>query len=204
MMSSFLLLATLAAGAAAQLTINTPTEGGTTAGAAECQPLLLTFSGGTPPYIITIDTSPQGASHIAEFDNVSGTQLSWPAVNASLGTQLLLSIKDSTGAPATSGVFPVTTGSDSCLTGGGSTGSTTGGSTGSSTGATTGASTTGGSSNTGSANPSSTKPASSSGSGSSTGKPSTSAGAATAVHAPAGVVPAFAAVVLAGLVALLA
>ncbi|KAJ6513239.1 hypothetical protein C8R45DRAFT_962943, partial [Mycena sanguinolenta] len=116
----FLLLATLAAGAAAQLTINTPTEGGTTAGAAECQPLLLTFSGGTPPYIITIDTSPQGTIHVAEFDNVLGTAVAWPAVNASLGTQLLLSIRDSTGAAATSAVFPVTVGSgDKCLSTGG-------------------------------------------------------------------------------------
>ncbi|KAJ7274385.1 hypothetical protein B0H12DRAFT_395700 [Mycena haematopus] len=209
-MISFLLLPALAIGAAAQgLSIATPTEGGTTPGAAECQPLLLTWTGG--PRTLSVDTDPIGTTHIAEFDAQTGTSVSWTAVNASVGTQLLLSIKDSTGAPATSAPFPVTAGSgDGCLTAGGSSG---GGSTGSSAGSggtppssAPGNSATGGSgtSNTQSAASgasTSTKPASSS---SSSAKSSNTTGAGMAVQAPAGLVPAFAAVVLAGLVALLA
>ncbi|KAF7330585.1 hypothetical protein MVEN_02498800 [Mycena venus] len=134
-MQSVLLLAALVLGAAAHdLTINTPTIGGV-AGAAECQPLLLGWSGGTPPYIIvslafisvafragtdssrrTVDTQPPGAAHVAEFDGQTGTSVTWTNVNATVGTQLLLTIKDNTGLSKTSAVFPVTTGSgDDCL-----------------------------------------------------------------------------------------
>ncbi|KAF7374881.1 hypothetical protein MSAN_00374200 [Mycena sanguinolenta] len=132
-MKSFFPCVLLAVSATAQpFTINTPTEGGTSAGAAECQPLLLTFSGGTPPYIITcvnwffdhglwltLACSVEADSEpftVAVFNNVGGTQITWPAVNASLGTQLILKLEDSTGTATTSSTFPVTAGSgDSCL-----------------------------------------------------------------------------------------
>ncbi|KAJ7903519.1 hypothetical protein B0H14DRAFT_945020 [Mycena olivaceomarginata] len=183
-MKSALLLAAIALGVSAQdLTINTPTQG-TVTGAAECQPLLISWSGGTPPYIIT------------------GTSLTW-TVNATVGTQLILNIKDNTGLGKTSAAFPVLTGSgDSCIgAGGGSapSGSTTapGGSTPSSGG---------GASTPGASTPGASTPAASGGSSkasssaSSTGaKTSTTPGAAMAVQAPVGVV-AF----LAGLFALLA
>jgi hypothetical protein len=218
-MQSVLFLAALALGAAAQdLTINTPTVGGV-AGAAECQPLLLGWSGGTPPYIVTVDTQPAGATHVVEFDNQSSTSVTWPNVNATVGTQLLLTIKDTTGLSKNSAPFPVTAGSgDGCLAAGG--GSSPGSSGGSAPPVSTPASGGGTTPTSGSApgtTPSGTSPGSSGGSGgsgntsksgspssSSSGKPSTTPGAAMALQAPAGVVPAFAAITLAGLVALLA
>jgi hypothetical protein len=204
-MKSALLLAAIALGVSAQdLTINTPTQG-TVTGAAECQPLLISWSGGTPPYIVSVDTSPAGAAHVADFGTQTGTSLTW-TVNATVGTQLILNIKDNTGLGKTSAAFPVLTGSgDSCIGAGGATGgsapsgSTTapGGSTPSSGGgaSTPGASTPGAS--TPAASGGSSK-ASSSASGSGA-KSSTTPGAAMAVQAPVGVV-AF----LAGLFALLA
>ncbi|KAF8206419.1 hypothetical protein K438DRAFT_2014135 [Mycena galopus ATCC 62051] len=129
-MKSFFIPAALAIGAAAQaLTINTPTIGGTTPGTAECQPLLITWSGGTGPYIIVVNTSPAGTTPVIEFDGQSGTQVSWTAVNVTENTQLLLTIKDSTGATASSAPFPVTAGSDSCLGTGNSAPPTSGTST---------------------------------------------------------------------------
>ncbi|KAF8206381.1 hypothetical protein K438DRAFT_1817100 [Mycena galopus ATCC 62051] len=82
-MKSFLILAALAIGAAAQfLSINTP-----------------------------VNTNPAGRSPIVQFDGQTGTQVTWRAVNVTENTQLLLSVKDSAGAIATSAPFPVTAGS---------------------------------------------------------------------------------------------
>ncbi|KAK7048883.1 hypothetical protein R3P38DRAFT_3620333 [Favolaschia claudopus] len=125
-MNSLLLLSLLAVGAVAHrpdLTINNIPEARTPpASLAECQPLLITFAGGTPPYTILdsdVDTDPVSASHLADFENVSGTAITWPAVNASQGTQLLISIEDSTGLTRTTPPFPVTQGSgDGCLAAG--------------------------------------------------------------------------------------
>ncbi|KAF8206410.1 hypothetical protein K438DRAFT_1963460 [Mycena galopus ATCC 62051] len=128
-MKVVLLAPALAIGAAAQvLTINTPTIGGTTPGTAECQPLLITWSGGTGPFIIAdgpVNTSPAGTTPVIKFGGQTGTQVSWAAVNVTENTQLILSIKDATGAAASSALFPVTVGSDSCLLSGGGDGSKT-------------------------------------------------------------------------------
>ncbi|KAJ7126981.1 hypothetical protein C8R44DRAFT_874076 [Mycena epipterygia] len=151
----FILLAfVLALGVAAQPTINTPTVG-SAPGASECQPLLITWSGGTPPYFvpifISVQNNPPGATPIAAFDSQSGTSVTW-TVNATVGTQLILTIKDNTGAPASSAPFPVLTGSgDSCIGAGGGTsgGSTSAGSTDS--GSSAGAGTTAGATSSGAA-----------------------------------------------------
>ncbi|KAK7033136.1 hypothetical protein R3P38DRAFT_2920927, partial [Favolaschia claudopus] len=182
-MNSLLLLSLLAVGAVAQdLTINTP-----------------------------VDTQPAGASHVADFENVSGTSITWPAVNASQGTQLLMSIKDTTGLTKTTAPFPVTQGSgDSCLTAGSGSPPPPGGSSGS----TPPASSTGGSGSTPPSNPSATAPGNSnsnsrpgpSGSNSGTApNPSNSnTGGAMAVQAPTGILPALASIALVGVVALFA
>ncbi|KAJ6531805.1 hypothetical protein B0H19DRAFT_1272996 [Mycena capillaripes] len=159
MMKSVLLAAAFALGAAAQqLTINTPPN----SIAAQCEPLLIQWSGGTPPYFVS----------------------------------LILNIKDNTGLPAQSAAFTVTTGTgDSCVgaasPGGGSSDSSAGG---------TGPTSAGGSTS-GSAAPTAKQSGSTSGSSSA---PSKTPSAAQAVGVPTGVFPAFAAVLGAGLIAVLA
>ncbi|KAJ7364048.1 hypothetical protein DFH08DRAFT_798471 [Mycena albidolilacea] len=198
-MKSALLLAAIALGVSAQdLTINTPVQGTVT---------------GAAPYIVSVDTSPAGAAHVADFGTQSGTSITW-TVNATVGTslppdpfrrtQLILNIKDNTGLGKTSAVFPVLTGSgDGCIGAGGTTGgsappsgSTTApaGSTPASGGSSTPAS--GGSSTPAAGGGSSKASSSASSSGA---KTSTTPGAAMAVQAPVGV-----AAFLAGLIALLA
>ncbi|KAF7336636.1 hypothetical protein MVEN_02098100 [Mycena venus] len=68
-------------------------------------------------FLSSVDTQPPGAAHVAEFDRQTGTSVVWTNVNATVGTELLLTIEDSTGLSKNSAVFPVTTGSgDGCLT----------------------------------------------------------------------------------------
>ncbi|KAJ7494746.1 Endonuclease/exonuclease/phosphatase [Mycena galericulata] len=202
---SLLLAAVLVAGAAAQITINTPSG---TDEAAECEPFLITWSGGTPPYFIVsppfvfVETSPQ-TTPVATFNGETGTQQTW-TVNATENSQLLFTIRDSNGLTATTGVFGVVAGSgDSCLTGSTNTSgappssppATTSG------GAPTTATSPGGSSPTTGGSPSgASKAPTSSGSA----KPTTSGSAGYAVGVPAGVLPAFAAVLGAIFVTLLA
>ncbi|KJA26306.1 hypothetical protein HYPSUDRAFT_199053 [Hypholoma sublateritium FD-334 SS-4] len=110
----------LASNAMAQLTVNTPLS------AVVCQPLLITWSGGTPPYFLP------SAAALLSFPSQTTTSITW-TVNITANTQLGLDLKDSTGTLAQSGVFTTQAGSDtSCLTG---TSSTTG--TGSTSGTTT-------------------------------------------------------------------
>ncbi|KAF7330581.1 Protein disulfide-isomerase erp38 [Mycena venus] len=153
-MQAVLFFAALALGAAAQqdLTVNTPTVDGVP-GIGLCQPLLLSWSGGTPPYIAVslafvsaafgagADSSRCAFIHslrfvtlntflfqrrypcllaqlTSEFDGQTGTSVTWLAVNATVGTKLLLTIKDNTGLTKNSGSFPVTVvanGTKSCL-----------------------------------------------------------------------------------------
>ncbi|KAK7022293.1 hypothetical protein R3P38DRAFT_3539101 [Favolaschia claudopus] len=134
-MNSLLLLSLLAVGAVAHrpdLTLNDIPEART--------PSVSLGASLAPNLFFIVDTDPVSASHLANFENVSGTAITWPAVNASqgtlpsspstqqplanpylfvLGTQLLISIEDSTGLTRTTPPFPVTQGSgDGCLTAG--------------------------------------------------------------------------------------
>ncbi|KAJ6477766.1 hypothetical protein C8R45DRAFT_1157707 [Mycena sanguinolenta] len=116
----FLLAAALGTSASiaryAPLEINTPVPG-----AAECEPLLITFSGGSPPYFVAyarvVQTNPILPTPLAKFAPVTGTSLTW-IVNATLGSSLILDVKDSTGVIATSAPFTVITGAgDGCING---------------------------------------------------------------------------------------
>ncbi|KAF9475386.1 hypothetical protein BDN70DRAFT_883749 [Pholiota conissans] len=124
----------LAGNALAQLTVNTPGP------AVVCQPLLISWTGGTPPYFLSVLPGNQPtAAALIDFGQQTGTQLTW-TVNITAGTSLGLNLRDSTGTLAQSGVFTVQASSDtSCLT---SSGSTTSPTTGTTTGTTTGGSTT--------------------------------------------------------------
>ncbi|KAF7305704.1 hypothetical protein HMN09_00723600 [Mycena chlorophos] len=153
-----LVLAAFFAAASAQLTINTPNN----PAPSTCEPSLITWSGGTPPYFVvrfsSLPSPPFIAAHespcrtsrsvvdgndqtnvLVNFGQLSNNSITWNVVEPA-GTLCLLTIKDSTGAAQTSATFTVTAGvSTSCLTGGSSTtgGSTTGSATGSTTGTTT-------------------------------------------------------------------
>ncbi|KAJ7104147.1 hypothetical protein B0H15DRAFT_808756 [Mycena belliarum] len=198
MKSAILAVAFLAAAVSAQPTINTPTVSNA---AAECQPFLLSWSGGTPPWFVTIQTNPIGTSAVADFGQTSATSATW-IVNATVGSSLLFQIKDSTGASASSAPFQVVTGSgDSCLkAGGGSAG--VGGTT--AAGATTAAGTTAGSAPAGGATTAAGTTSKAASGSSTSSKASTTPGAATKLSVPAGVLPACAAVLGAALVALVA
>jgi hypothetical protein len=81
--------------AMAQLTINSPSA----SSLVFCQPLLWTFSGGTPPYIITLVAPGQGAIY-ETLTNGTGTtepNLTW-VVDLAPGSNFNGAIKDATGA----------------------------------------------------------------------------------------------------------
>ncbi|KAN0120674.1 hypothetical protein V8E52_003943, partial [Russula decolorans] len=127
------------AGVSAQLTINTPTN------VISCAPLQITFTGGTPPYIISIHPgATPNDSPLATFSNVTASPFTWTAVNYASGTSLDITLRDNTGASAQSAPFSVQSGgSTSCLNGTASGSNAPAASTGASSPTSAGAATTG-------------------------------------------------------------
>ncbi|KIJ69273.1 hypothetical protein HYDPIDRAFT_185116 [Hydnomerulius pinastri MD-312] len=83
------------------LVINTP------ANVVECEPTLITWSGGEAPYFLVV--LPAGQPDAAPIENLgeqTGHSLTWVA-NVAAGTDLGLTLKDSTGAIAQSAPFTV-------------------------------------------------------------------------------------------------
>ncbi|RDB25771.1 Protein disulfide-isomerase erp38 [Hypsizygus marmoreus] len=115
-------VALLATSALAQLTINTPI------GPVVCQPLLLTWSGGTPPYFLNrllfialhafsiLPGSQPGASPLIDLGVQNGNSYTW-TVNIAAGTSIGLTLRDSTGTTANSAPFTINSGSDSSCVG---------------------------------------------------------------------------------------
>ncbi|KAF8348813.1 hypothetical protein F5887DRAFT_536392 [Amanita rubescens] len=97
--------------AIASLTINTP------AGVVQCQPTLLTWSGGTPPYYLTLLPGGQVAGEpIQSFDATDDTSKTWLA-NVNPGQQITFALKDSTGETAFTDQVQVRQGTDKgCMT----------------------------------------------------------------------------------------
>ncbi|KAF6754457.1 hypothetical protein DFP72DRAFT_848265 [Ephemerocybe angulata] len=128
-----LVAVSLAVSGALAQTVNTP------ANAVVCQPLQITWSGGTPPYFLSILPGNQpSAAAIRDFGTVTGTSFTWNPVNLPAGTLIGINLRDSTGTLAQSAAFPVNPGTDDkCLTAtttsSTSTTSTTSGSTSSTT-----------------------------------------------------------------------
>ncbi|KAJ7510972.1 hypothetical protein B0H11DRAFT_1956801 [Mycena galericulata] len=113
MRSPFFVAAALAARAIAQVPLQINTPGGANT-ANECQPCLITWSGGTPPYFINVQDS-VGNDIVNSFNSVSGTSVTW-TVDASAGTSLMFTIRDNNGDTTSSAPFTVGPGSgDSCL-----------------------------------------------------------------------------------------
>jgi len=110
---SIISTALLVVGVSAQLTVNTPVN------VISCAPLQISFTGGTPPYIISIlpGATPDGTA-LATFTNVTGSPFTWTAVNYAAQPSLGITLRDGTGASAQSAAFTVQTGgSTSCLNG---------------------------------------------------------------------------------------
>ncbi|KAJ7265422.1 hypothetical protein B0H12DRAFT_1100696 [Mycena haematopus] len=83
----------------------------------QCQPTLITWQGGVPPYIVSvIDNSVDPTTPIVTFTGLTNTSITW-VDTAPPGDILLFTIKDSTGAPQNSSPMTVPPGgSNSCLT----------------------------------------------------------------------------------------
>jgi hypothetical protein len=99
--------AILAITAAAQdgFTINTPSN------VVVCQPILLSWTGGTPPYFLTIHdgNNPTGPA-IQDLGSQDSTSFTW-TVNIAAGTSIGLAVRDSTGQSVQSASFPINSGS---------------------------------------------------------------------------------------------
>ncbi|KAJ3487143.1 hypothetical protein NLI96_g3733 [Meripilus lineatus] len=92
------------------LTINT------LASVVQCQPVKFTWSGGVPPYFLSLLPAGQpAAAAIKQFPTQQGTEYSW-TVDLAAGSTFSTSLKDSTGAVAYSDIQTVNSGPDaSCL-----------------------------------------------------------------------------------------
>jgi hypothetical protein len=97
--------------------INTP------GGVQQCLPVQITFSGTSPPFIITV--VPGGQANAAPLETIgttSATALTWTPQQA-VGTQLTLLIRDSLGRTNPSAAFTILAGNTNCVGGAGATGS---------------------------------------------------------------------------------
>ncbi|KAH9002974.1 hypothetical protein EDB86DRAFT_3073463 [Lactarius hatsudake] len=118
-----------AAGVSAQsLTVNTPLN------VVVCQPLLISWSGGTGPYFLRFVIIHPGAAPddpaLEDFGTQQGTSFTWTAVNFPSGTSLDITLRDSGGLISQSAPFTVQTGTNTaCLNASSSSSSSSGGST---------------------------------------------------------------------------
>ncbi|KAJ9103698.1 hypothetical protein QFC20_004702 [Naganishia adeliensis] len=112
--STLVALASLAATALAQsMSIDTP------AAVVQCQPVALTWRGGTPPYFLSIIPGGQvSAAALIDFGQLSGTTLTWTA-NITAGTSITLKLTDSTGSTVYSSPITILSSSNSACIGGG-------------------------------------------------------------------------------------
>ncbi|KZP23822.1 hypothetical protein FIBSPDRAFT_1042667, partial [Athelia psychrophila] len=104
-MQSFAVLALFVASALGQaLTINTPSN------VVECEPTLLNWTGGVPPYFLSIQPGNQpSAAALESLGTQTGNSYTW-STDIAAGTSIGLSIRDSTGATAQSAAFTINAG----------------------------------------------------------------------------------------------
>jgi len=90
------------------LTIDSPQN------VVECQPFQFTWSGGTPPYFLSLIPS-AGADPIKQFPQQTGTTFTW-TVDLQANTNFIAALKDNTGTQAFAAQASIISGSDtSCL-----------------------------------------------------------------------------------------
>ncbi|AAW40819.1 hypothetical protein CNA02520 [Cryptococcus deneoformans JEC21] len=103
---AFILL-TAVAGVLADLTVSSP------ATLIECQPALLSWSGGTAPYYLAIIPGGEAsAASLKDFGEQSGTSLTW-TVDIASGNSVSLKVTDSTGTINYSSPVTIQAGSSS-------------------------------------------------------------------------------------------
>ncbi|KAI6037726.1 hypothetical protein EDC04DRAFT_2604618 [Pisolithus marmoratus] len=92
------------AGALAQFTINTPSN------VVECEPTLITWTGGTAPYFLSIlpGATPNGTP-LENLGQQNSTSVTWTC-NIQAGTSIGLTLRDSTGAVVQSAPFTIIAG----------------------------------------------------------------------------------------------
>ncbi|UZJ56748.1 hypothetical protein CBS101457_006068 [Exobasidium rhododendri] len=95
-----ILMATLGA-VAADFTVSTPSS------LVQCQPVLISWTGGTAPYYPEITKAGDVSTIIKSFAETSTTSVSW-TVDLTIGEDVTIVIVDSTGATAISGTTPAT------------------------------------------------------------------------------------------------
>jgi hypothetical protein len=78
------------------------------AGTTECQPALLSWSGGEPPYFLTVQSTKGSHVYLRDSDT-SSTSFTW-VVNVPAGTAVSAQLKDSTGVIANTASFKVAKG----------------------------------------------------------------------------------------------
>lgn len=79
----------------------------------QCQPISLSWSGGTAPYFPRITTPGASGTTVVQFDQTSGTSQTW-TVNQAVGSQFTIAVTDSTGVTQYSSTTnPVVAGSSS-------------------------------------------------------------------------------------------
>jgi hypothetical protein len=71
----------------------------------ECQPGLLSWTGGTAPYFPRINTAGSTTSTLESLPETSSTSYTW-TVNLAAGTTFTVAVTDSTGAQMYSGIAP--------------------------------------------------------------------------------------------------
>ncbi|KAJ4476234.1 hypothetical protein J3R30DRAFT_3704774 [Lentinula aciculospora] len=137
------------------LTVNTPSS------LTTCEPTLLSWSGGTAPYYLTIlpggETS---ASALKTFDSTNATEYTW-TVDIAADTEITIELKDSTGTIAYSDEADIAAGSDTSCVSTSVSASATAGSTSADSSATTTSGSTATSSSSGSGSTSSSTTAAS-------------------------------------------
>ncbi|THH10312.1 hypothetical protein EW145_g1417 [Phellinidium pouzarii] len=112
----FTVLVAAAAQASASLTINTPPS------IVQCEPVLLQWSDGTPPYFPSILPGGQTSGTLESLPTTSSTSYTWDC-NIAAGTSITLALRDSTGAQVYSDAVTIAGSSDSSCVGSSASGS---------------------------------------------------------------------------------
>jgi len=181
-MKAVLFAAAFISSAYAQAMVNTP------ANLIECEPASITWSGGTPPYLLTVFPAGNSATILQNLGNTNSTSFTWQ-VNVASGQSVGFAVLDNTGKTGQSAPVPIQAGSSTSCIGQSVSGSA--GTTGSSapTSGSSGSTTTGGSSGSTPTTGSSTgSSAASSGSATSSTTPSNAASSHSAQFGAAGLI----------------
>jgi len=102
---------------AGNLTVQTPVS------LVTCQPALISFSGGTAPYYLSVLPGGQtGATALESFPTQSGASYTWPKVDIQAGTSITIQIRDSSGLINYSSPVTIQAGPDTTCVGGNSSG----------------------------------------------------------------------------------